>query len=62
MEIERLTLRVEEAAKMIGISRNTAYELVKQGKIPSLRFGRRIVVPRHRLEEILEGDNYSSKL
>ena len=42
----RLTLTVEEAAKLLGIGRSTAYELVHTGAIPSLRLGRRIVVPR----------------
>jgi excisionase family DNA binding protein len=49
----RLTLKVEEAAQMLGISRGLAYELVNQGVIPSLRLGRRIVVPRYALEELL---------
>lgn len=40
-----LTLTVEQAAKVLGISRSTAYELVHTGEIPSLRLGRRIVVP-----------------
>ncbi len=40
-----LTLTVEQAAKVLGIGRSTAYELVHTGAIPSLRLGRRIVVP-----------------
>ena len=40
-----LTLTVEQAAKVLGIGRSTAYELVHTGDIPSLRLGRRIVVP-----------------
>jgi len=40
-----LTLTVEQAAKLLGIGRSTAYELVHTGDIPSLRLGRRIVVP-----------------
>lgn len=51
---ERMTLTVAEAAKSIGISRNLAYELVRQGQIPSLRLGqKRVVVPRAALEEFL---------
>jgi excisionase family DNA binding protein len=48
-----LTLTVEEAARLLGIGRSTAYELVHTGDIPSLRLGRRIVVPRTRLAELL---------
>jgi excisionase family DNA binding protein len=48
-----LTLTVEETAKLLGIGRSTAYELVHTGDIPSLRLGRRIVVPVARLAELL---------
>jgi excisionase family DNA binding protein len=48
-----LTLTVEQAAKILGIGRSTAYELVHTGAIPSLRLGRRIVVPTAKLAEQL---------
>jgi excisionase family DNA binding protein len=44
----RLTLTVEEAAALLGISRNSAYEAVRRGEIPSVRIGGRIVIPRRR--------------
>ena len=50
---ERLVITVEEAGRLLGISRSLAYQLVRQGDIPSLRLGRRIVVPRHALESKL---------
>ena len=46
-----LALKVEQAAKMLNISRNLAYDLVRQGVIPSLRLGRIIRISRSRLEE-----------
>ncbi len=45
-----LLLTVSEAAKLLRISRGLAYELVRQERIPSIRLGRRILVPRHGLE------------
>lgn len=48
-----LTLTVGQAAKVLGIGRSTAYELVHTGAIPSLRLGRRIVVPSAKLAERL---------
>lgn len=51
---ERLTLTVDEAAGLLGISRNLAYELVGRGEVPSVRLGRRVLVPRRALEEMLE--------
>lgn len=50
---ERLTLSVDQAAQVLGVSRALAYELVARGEIPSLRLGRRIVVPRRALEVLL---------
>lgn len=54
MERERLTLSVEEAAAVLGISRALAYELVARGELPCLRLGRRIVVPRRALLALVE--------
>ena len=54
MEADRLTLTVEEAAGLLGISRTLAYELVTRGELPSLRLGRRLVVPRRALEALLD--------
>ena len=50
----RATLTVTEAAKILGISRTTAYESVGRGEIPARRFGRRIVVVRSELERLLD--------
>lgn len=50
---DRLTLTVDEAAQVLGISRAFAYELVRRGEIPSLRLGRRIIIPRKLVEELL---------
>jgi excisionase family DNA binding protein len=46
---QRVTLTVEEAAKLLGIGRGTAYEAARRGEIPTIRLGRRLVVPRAKL-------------
>jgi excisionase family DNA binding protein len=51
--VDRLTYTVGEAAQLLGISRNSAYEAARRGEIPTIRVGRRILVPRNRLEELL---------
>jgi len=56
---ERLTYTVEEAAALLGISRNSAYEAARRGEIPTIRIGRRVVIPRVRLEEMLNGPDHS---
>ena len=50
---KRLCITVPEAAAMLGLSRNFAYELVKQGELPSIKFGKRILIPRIALEKML---------
>src|SRR5947207_1954416 len=44
-ESRRLTYTVEEAGEMLGISRAKAYECARTGELPTVRFGRRMVVP-----------------
>lgn len=53
MTDQRLTLTVEEAARLLGCGRATAYLGIKSGEIPALRVGRRILVPRARLLALL---------
>ena len=48
-----LTVSVDEAAKLLGISRNLAYDLVREGRLPHVRLGSRILVPRFGLEQWL---------
>ena len=48
-----LTLSVEEAARLLGISPGLAYELVHRGELAAIRLGRRILVPRHVIESLV---------
>ena len=54
MEDKRMTLTIEEAAKLLGIGRNLCYDRVKTGEIPVIKIGRRLLVPRRALEKLLE--------
>jgi excisionase family DNA binding protein len=45
---DRLTLKVEEAAGLLGIGREKTRLLCNSGVIPSLRLGRRLVIPKAR--------------
>ncbi|HEX3860461.1 MAG TPA: helix-turn-helix domain-containing protein [Stellaceae bacterium] len=53
---ERRTLTVPEAGAQLGISRNAAYEAVARGDIPSLRIGKRLLVPKLALDRMLAGE------
>ena len=48
-----LTLTVEEAGQILRVGRNTAYELVRCGKLPSVRVGKQIRIPRQALLDYL---------
>jgi excisionase family DNA binding protein len=39
------TYSVEEAAKLVGIGRSKAYELVQSGELPAVQFGRLYRIP-----------------
>jgi len=47
-ETQRLTLSVEEAAALLGIGREKTRLLCVSGVIPSLRLGRRTIIPKAR--------------
>ncbi|MGA9049011.1 MAG: helix-turn-helix domain-containing protein [Dehalococcoidia bacterium] len=51
---ERLVFSVHEAAKLMGISKGTAYSLVQTGQIPCIRWGKRMLIPRVALMKMLE--------
>lgn len=53
---ERPVLSVEEAGRILGLGRSASYEAVRKGEIPSLRLGRRRVVPTAALRRLLELD------
>jgi len=53
---ERQTVTVEEAARILGIGRASAFEAIHRGEIPHLRIGRRILIPLVALQRLLEGD------
>ena len=52
-----LPLRMEDLMPILGIGRNTAYELVRCGKIRSIRIGRQLRIPKDALVEYLSGGN-----
>ena len=53
-----MTLRVEDFIPILGIGRDTAYELIRSGQIRSIRIGRQIRIPRDALLEFLNGRGF----
>jgi excisionase family DNA binding protein len=52
----RPVLSVEEAGRILGLGRSAAYDAAKRGDIPTIRFGRRLMVPTAGLRKRLEID------
>jgi excisionase family DNA binding protein len=53
---ERLTLNLwPEVGRILGLSRPSTYAAAKNGEIPTIRIGGRILVPRAALERLLNG-------
>src|SRR5689334_2211745 len=50
---ERPTITVAEAGAVLGLSRSASYGAARAGAIPTLRFGRRLLVPTHQLRGML---------
>jgi excisionase family DNA binding protein len=44
---------VVEAARLLGVGRSTMYELVRRGEVSSVRLGRKVLITRSTLEELL---------
>ncbi len=51
---ERLVISVEEARRLLGLSRGLMYDAVNSGQVPSIRIGRRILIPRALLGKMLD--------
>ena len=53
VDSEKLVLNVSEAGALLGVCRAHAYKLARTGQIPTIRLGRRLVVPKVALERML---------
>lgn len=54
------TVTVEEAGRLLGLSRGSAYEAAKRGDLPTIRIGRRYLVPTAPLRRMLGLDQEAS--
>ena len=52
--LEPAAVSVTEAARLLGLSRRSAYRAAAAGELPTVRIGGRILVPVHRLLELLD--------
>ncbi len=52
---EPVVYTVEQAGKILHLSRGSAYQAAATGELPTIRIGRRLLVPRAQLEALLAG-------
>lgn len=56
IKIPRLTLNLwPDAGRALGLGRNSTFKAAKSGEIPTLRIGKRLLVPRAAFEALLNG-------
>ena len=55
-DVARETCDVEEAGRRLGIGRSAAYEAARRNEIPTIRIGRRLLVPVVALDRLLSGE------
>ena len=55
-DTQRLTVSVEEAGRILGISRGAAYARAGDGSLPTVRLGKRLLVPKGALHKMLKVD------
>jgi excisionase family DNA binding protein len=55
-DTQRLTVSVEEAGRILGISRGAAYARAGDGSLPTVRLGKRLLVPKGALDKMLQID------
>lgn len=53
---EKLTVSVNEASKILGLSRNAAFKAAKSGQLPSFKIGKRILIPKNKLMSLINGE------
>jgi len=56
-KFEKRTYTIPEAAQVLGISKNLAYDMAAENKIPVIRLGKRVLVPMAMLNRFLDNPN-----
>jgi excisionase family DNA binding protein len=58
VRLDRLTYSIEEASRLLGISRSHAYLLTEKGEIPCIRLGMRKRIAGAVIEAIVSGKKF----
>ena len=53
--IEPIALRINDAARLAGLERTSIYELIKTGRLKTVKIAGRRLVPMSALRRLIEG-------
>ena len=56
-----LLLNTTELADLLGVSHSSVYELIQEPGFPSLRIGKRIVIPKEELRQWISDNTKGAK-
>jgi excisionase family DNA binding protein len=48
-----MTVTIEEAAQLLGVGRQSAYQAARTGELPTIKIGRRLLVSRAQIDRML---------
>lgn len=52
--MEKRIYQISEVAEILGISKSYVYQLIKEEKIPVVKLGRRIIIPKPKFDHWFE--------
>lgn len=58
----KLTYTIRETAALLNISKNLCYRLAKEGELPVIKLGKRLLVSKVQLECLLKGEAKSNEV
>ena len=47
-------LKVKQVAEVLCVSEQSVYQMLREGRIPSMKAGSRYLIPKHRLVAMIE--------
>lgn len=53
LRMEQMTYSIDEAARIIGVSKSFMYKLARNNEVPVLKLGKRLVIPKSRFIEFI---------
>ena len=56
LEAEPLFVSVGQAAHLLGVGTTFTWELVRSGALPSVRLGRRVLIPRVAIQRLAQSE------